>query len=441
MKPKIIFFSRSYQTTLFPKLDSEKYESIHVTLTKAEKEKLGNLGIEVKYCFESYTGSIEVLPEHYLKTSFLSDRFLNKYNLSERHSLLKKEISFWSEIFDCYKPIAVLNEQVAIEIAEVMYIEAQKRDIKYLAWMTNPVNGYFYWIKDPISLSLDDKISISHPSENSINLANEYIKRIVEKNERPYYIMPFINQKKLSNLISATKGIVKLLINNIKGKNGFYEDCSCSSWSFFERSVKAYFINYDHLEDLGEYEVILYPLHYEPEASLSYLSEFYSNQIALIENITKCLKNNSVLVVKEHPAQAGMLLTKKYQDLLKNNSQLIYLPSTISSYEIIRRSKVIITLTSHLGWEALILGKPVYLLGKMFYDRHPYVNKFRSFEDLKSDLLSGNYKYPTSESNIDYIAKMLEISHKGMPFPCDDLYKTDNIKNIVSAIEKELSLA
>ena len=34
----VIFFSRDYQSLLFPALKSDKYISLHVTLTKSEKK-------------------------------------------------------------------------------------------------------------------------------------------------------------------------------------------------------------------------------------------------------------------------------------------------------------------------------------------------------------------------------------------------------------------
>jgi len=440
MKPKIVFFSRAYQEVLFPLLNSELYVSVHVTLTKEEKYHLELQGLTVDFCFETFKGSVDKIPDKYLLTSLVSDRFLDKYSFKKRRMILKREIAFWSTIFEKYQQIAVINEQVAIEIAEVMYIEAKKRGIRYLSWMTNPINGYFYWIADPITLALEKKILDIKPSTESIKIANEYLLKVIEKHERPYYIMPFLKRKKSKEFISSIKGLIKLQINKIKGKISFYEDSTYATVNFFERALKSYFVKYDSIKNLEDYEIVTFPLHYEPEASLSYLSEFFSNQVALIENLTKCLKVNQLLVIKEHPAQFGMLLTKKYQKLKKNNSQIVFLPSTISSYDIIKKSDVIITLTSHLGWEALILGKPVFLLGKMFYDKYPYINKFESFDKLKNDIQNKNYLFPKQEATVKYIAQLIEVSYKGMPFPCENLYKKENIELIRSAIEKELKL-
>ena len=90
MKPNIIFFSRSYQNKLFPLLKSDKYNSVHVTLTKEEKYFLESIGLEVKYCFEEFSNKSEDIEvSNYLLSSFVSDRFLNIYDTAFRIDFLK----------------------------------------------------------------------------------------------------------------------------------------------------------------------------------------------------------------------------------------------------------------------------------------------------------------------------------------------------------------
>ena len=60
MKPVVIFFSRSYQNSLFPFLSSDKYESIHITMTAGEQAILRQKGLKSEYCFELYKKLSEV---------------------------------------------------------------------------------------------------------------------------------------------------------------------------------------------------------------------------------------------------------------------------------------------------------------------------------------------------------------------------------------------
>jgi len=441
-KPNVVFFSRSYQCKLFSLINSEAFNSIHVTLTKSEKKYLEIHGFIIKYCFEEYINSNFFQDvSNYLDTSFYADRFLNKLSLTERNTFLQKEIAFWSEIFDEYKPITIINEQVAIEISEVMYIEARKRNIVYTAWMSNPINGYFYWIRNPMSLELDSRITEISPTQNSIDVAKSYLSNIRLKNERPYYLNPYLNTSKIRNLLGSINSYLKHRTKEsfVRNNSIQYESYSDDTKLGVIRNINSFFYKYDDFEKMKNQEIILYPLHYEPEASLLYLSEFFTNQIALIENISKCLTSNQILVVKEHPAQRGMLLTKKYRDLKKTVSCIYYLPHSVISYDVIKISTLIITLTSHLGWEALILGKPVFIIGKMFYRSYPDINVFVSFEALREKIKNKDFIYPKEESLIRFIAQIYNCSHRGRPFFDKDLYTSENINDIRVAIEKEVN--
>ena len=184
MKPKIVFFARDYQAKLFPKLLSEKFTNIYVTLTISEKKLIQKNGGVVAACFEEEFDSLDVhkTPDSYLKTSFVSDRFFGSYSLDERRIILSKEISFWERIFEQHKPVAVLNEVVAIEIAEVMYIEAMKRNIRYFGWMVSPFEvRQFYWLSTPYVTRLDDSIFNKLPDEDSVKFAENYFQKIQRK--------------------------------------------------------------------------------------------------------------------------------------------------------------------------------------------------------------------------------------------------------------------
>jgi hypothetical protein len=443
MRPTVIFFSRAYQASLYPLLSSDSFLSIHVTLTKDEKDLLKQQGYNVEYCFEEFNQlSQETDIINYLETSFYSDRFLNYLGIKERKLFLRREIAFWAEIFDKYKPVAIFNEQVAIEISEVMYIEAKKRGIAYKAWMNNPLNGYFYWLANPMNLIPDNKVFEKKPSKKAIIQANNYLRRIRVLNERPYYLQPFLNSGKIKNLLGALnsyrKWFMRIWFKKKSNENIIYESSSNEAKHSVIRSINSFIYKYDSISDLKGLDIIIYPLHYEPESSLLYLSEYFSNQVALIENLSKCIGENQIIVVKEHPAQPGMLLTKRYRELKKRISCLYFLQHTITSYEIIKISKLIVTLTSHLGWEALILGKPVFVLGNMFYKSYPFVNKFESFEDLKRRIRDNDFIYPQEEATLKFVSQLLDHSYKGLVFPCDNLYSEENIADVTLAIEREI---
>lgn len=109
---------------------------------------------------------------------------------------------------------------------------------------------------------------------------------------------------------------------------------------------------------------VFYPLHFQPEASTLVNGIWYSNQIALVENLSKALPLGYTLVVKEHPRGRGTRPLWQYQHLASlHNVQFCDLPSK----EILRQSEMVVTISGSIGLEALAMKKPVLMLGRTFH--------------------------------------------------------------------------
>jgi hypothetical protein len=444
-KPVVLFFARGYQSDFFPCLKSESYESIFVTLTKAERVRAESLGGFVVGCFEEDYPNISPAPvaEDYLQTSFVSDRFLGRYPYEKRLEILGKEISFWGHILDEHRPAAVLNELVAIEISEVLLLECRSRGVRYLAGMNCLVDDYFYWLRNPLSLS-GKYLSETAPGAASMELAKNYVQELLARDYKPFYVKNLSGRRNLAPLlIACVRGSiwsVRRWMSTILGtfRYELYDD------EYSKRVVvyfKALMHRYDATKDLpAGKEVIYYPLHQEPEATLSYMSEFYSNQVATLENILKCLTVNQVLVVKEHPVDKGSLLRRKFWDLRKQYSGLYYFPAELHGREVLAIANRVVTLTSTVGWEAAVLGKTVYVLGQIFYDSFAGVRRIENFNELKVEL---RRRLPPGTPDLRsvevFVARMVEQCSEGNPFPHAGLYSERNRRRVIEAITRGLA--
>ena len=92
MKNKVLFFSRDYQSRFFPLLNSDCYQSLHVTLTKYEKQAIISQGGVVVGCLEEDYNQLfpADLEFPYLNFSWGADRYLRGYSYSERLIIQKK---------------------------------------------------------------------------------------------------------------------------------------------------------------------------------------------------------------------------------------------------------------------------------------------------------------------------------------------------------------
>ncbi len=328
-KPVVLFFARSFYNNFFSNLLSESYHSEFATLTKKEKEFLLKKGLTVCGCFEEEFESLEeaIVPESYLETSWQSDRFFRKKSLEERIIILSKEITFWRNILSHYKPIAVINETVAIEISEVLAIEAKKQNIPYCSFLLgNIIPNTFYWKPNPMNGVLYKSVFDSiREDDESISKAKEYVNNFRRNYTKPKYIQGSLSinrysiRRLISFLFSDTKQYLRRLYFEWFSKNFKYE-VRLEGFQNVNRYLASFFYSYDEVDLLENKNYVVYPLHMEPEATLFYFSEYFSNQVYVIENIAKTLKTNQYLVVKEHPQQFGILLLKRFQGIEKRHS-------------------------------------------------------------------------------------------------------------------------
>lgn len=155
----------------------------------------------------------------------------------------------------------------------------------------------------------------------------------------------------------------------------------------------------------------LYPQHFKPEASTSVLSRHYCSDIAVIENIAFNLPFGSFLYVKEHFVNFGRMPLSYYKKL-KNIPNVKLISCDEKTKTLIERSLGVITLTSTVGFEALMMGKPVYTFGNVLYDVHPNCRRISSYSALYDELLNLTVdKTPTINQRFIYAYK--KISYLG----------------------------
>jgi hypothetical protein len=213
-KPLVLFFSRDYQSRFYPKLRSEIYDSIHVTLNKYEKQNVEKEGGKVVACLEEeFLNLIEAdISFPYLEYSIGSDRFLRNYSHSDRLVVLKKIITFWAEILEKYKPQFVMNEVVALEISEILYIESKKRGIQYLATGAFAFENSFFFHSTPYTSEVFDQLRLAVPSEKHKLLAKDYINKIRFGAAENPHIKVLRKSKDIRNLLSKTRNLFDQIV-------------------------------------------------------------------------------------------------------------------------------------------------------------------------------------------------------------------------------------
>lgn len=204
--------------------------------------------------------------------------------------------------------------------------------------------------------------------------------------------------------------------------------------------IKVKFGKFDPIFDRpvrGE-KYVYYPLHLDPETSTSLFGKWYVNQLSLLENISKSLPCDYKLYVKEH-IYAYPVRKRSYYGELKKYPNVRLLSPFENSFDLIKNSSMILTITGTTGWEGILLQKPVITFGNVYYNVFDKVIKIKEIEKLPIIIRKNLEINLGKEDTYKFIIAMLNSTFEGVgvnPADCQERCMVDeNISRLVNGIE------
>jgi hypothetical protein len=137
---------------------------------------------------------------------------------------------------------------------------------------------------------------------------------------------------------------------------------------------------------MPESPFVYYPLHVPADMALTLRSPEYLDQVATIDFLLRTLPDTHVLVVKEHPAQIGAISAGRLFELARRFDNFVLLPPQTNNYTVLGRADAIVSVNSKSGAEAVLLGKPVVVMGDAFYRSCPLVFAVDRLSDVPQRL-------------------------------------------------------
>ena len=296
----------------------------------------------------------------------------------------------------------------------LLYQIAKKMGIKTFFIRFSRVGTKYSITEDYNEMSYIEKTFVEIQKNNGhyedyIRQAEKLIEEFRNKPAPPHSIIdtpearPVTRKKQFSFLLPHK--IFKSIGWLFKMSYGYFSDknrndyCNVKPWLYIWDRIKRkirVLIGFDDLYDkvnLND-DFAFFPLHFEPEIVTALYAPFYTDQLWLIKQIARSLPIHYKLYVKEHPAMFGYR-TRRYYKELKKIPNIKLIKPTITSFDFIKYAKLIITLSSSAGWEALLFKKPVITFGNGFYNKISMVRNCKAIEDLpqivKEQLENFNY--------------------------------------------------
>jgi hypothetical protein len=137
---------------------------------------------------------------------------------------------------------------------------------------------------------------------------------------------------------------------------------------------------------IPETPFVYYPFHVPADMALTLRSPDYLDQVATVDFLARTIPDSHLLVLKEHPAQIGAISAERLHELLRRFDNVVLLPPQTNNYTVLTRADAVISVNSKSGAEALLLGKPVVVMGDAFYRSCPLVHTVDRLADVPARL-------------------------------------------------------
>lgn len=153
--------------------------------------------------------------------------------------------------------------------------------------------------------------------------------------------------------------------------------------------------------ELYNEKFIYFPMHYQPERTTIPDAGLLNDQFMLVDLIARYLPEDWAVYVKEHPAQFDSSMpafnTRSKYDYLQmlENKNVKLVPTSVSSFELIEKSRAVATLTGTVGLEAVIQEKPALIGGYPWFTPCEGMLEFRNEDQCRlamKKIVEQNYK-------------------------------------------------
>lgn len=478
MTKRILCLSRSYLSRLLPTLGQrdQTVQYLHIVQTDSEAALVRKLGGEVVLNLESLvrtglkSGQVPVWSEprdFRAVTGFdwsplLSDRYLPNYPAELRLRIAGIVHEGVRALFERQRFDAFLSEPVALFITHVLFYYSRVNGVRPLLWANTYFPGHFYF-SNAVDIASASRRAPMAAEQVAVlrKTVEDYVRGVIGDKAGPVYHHSFsgsapaklgyFRQRRgeLPWVVGTgwTPRFIQLLrLARVAAARMVFPDFSdymtagsVREHRFYLSCLMASRSLYDAMPTEFSSANVVYPLQYEPEASLLYFSPEVIDQCSFVETVLRALPEGKTLWVKEHPNQFGALGDARWRALRKRYHNLRFVFGRQSGRELLKRCALAVTISSTFGLDALLLGRRALILGRVFFNRFSGAILVESYADLARRLNDDANYQPgnTVAANIEEMVAFGLGCYPGDPQPSQNLFADTSLEQLAAAIRVE----
>lgn len=346
-------------------------------------------------------------------------RFTKAHKFTDEEILwiLEQECKLFEQIIGQSNPDYFILKTYNGHHAHLLYEMCKKRGVKtmILSETRYPDKTIIYSTFDKIDKTMKHPVNVHEE-----NVSQDDLKKFIDEKFSKRQKDTLERGNFQASLLKRSEASIKFaLFTNLKEYGEYFPNYKKTLFSIFKNKLRnkyGKYRNQRYFEKNALKQIpldspfVFYPLHVEPEKTISIYAPFHTNQFEIIHQIAKALPINCKLFVKEHPHQIyydyGPKTTSFYESIRElPNVRLIH-PS-VSSKELIQRCSLVVTITGTVGLEAQFYGKPVIVFARPIYSSLSSVHKLNSYEEL-SDAIKLSLKKTVDPTELNKFNDFIE---------------------------------
>lgn len=195
--------------------------------------------------------------------------------------------------------------------------------------------------------------------------------------DRPAYVVPVKDSHsfrdmtlgRMFNAYNASRLASKLYRKYVSGQREEFDEIGFVVRKNFRKLARRRALSELYTDTDGSHseKYFYYPFHVPHDLQLSVRSKLFYNQEGFIDYLCRILPEGYQLFVKEHPASIGGHSSVVLKRLLRAHQNLRLIHPGQGSFQLVRNAVCVITVNSKVGFEAVMQGKNVVVVGEAFY--------------------------------------------------------------------------
>lgn len=390
-----------------------------------------------------------------VNTMIQADRIIRRYSFERALRIVAAIRDFWDDLLARMRPDAILGE-IACATEWIAWLAAQRMNIQYLAPYPTPVTNRLFFLGAPDGVWEPMERAFESASNCGLSPEQEHVAELFVRDFRAKKAKPpFLSWAQRSPLTPNFRELGRRAARIPFRLRTFFEDGQYEVgsyhgtppwlpvWEDTMRIVRHAASEATVFEcTIADGPKVYFPLHVQPEFTTDVRAPFFTNQVALIESISKSVPAGYRVVVKEHPGMKGERKREYYRDIQKiKNVQL--LSPAVDSHEVIQQSDAVLTITGSSAWEGILYEKPVIAFGTLCYGFGNLVYRCNSIAELPAILRKALHAHKSDRSQmLRLVWSLLATAHEaewGDPIRQPQICEEANVEKVADAIVSELS--